>query len=319
MAHRQARDQIAARVAGSARDLWSKVDRSAIGRSWQALLPDLMVVLTAAQVVAARAADPYLAAVLAAQDLVADPDGEVNPRALAGVAADGRPLDTVLGAPVVSTFTTLGAGAPLPRAMAAGQATLDMVVRTQVADAGRVADQVAIAARPRVAGYVRMLTPPSCSRCVILAGRKYRYNTGFRRHPRCDCTHIPAVEDRADDARTDPRQYFDSLTPAQQDRVFTRAGAEAIRLGADPSQVVNARRGMSTAGRDPRTGKSVGRLAPETVFGQPTFITREGTTRRGLAGARLRGGVRLMPEGILSWGLPRAETIRHLRSNGYIR
>lgn len=35
-------------------------------------------------------------------------------------------------------------------------------------------------------GYVRMLTPPSsCDRCVILAGRWYRWNQGFERHPMC--------------------------------------------------------------------------------------------------------------------------------------
>src|SRR5690606_23965723 len=33
--------------------------------------------------------------------------------------------------------------------------------------------------------YVRMLTPPSCSRCTVLAGRWYRKNAGFARHPGC--------------------------------------------------------------------------------------------------------------------------------------
>jgi hypothetical protein len=42
--------------------------------------------------------------------------------------------------------------------------------------------------------------------------------------------------------------YFKQMPPALQDSTFTKAGAEAIRRGADINQVVNARQGMySTA------------------------------------------------------------------------
>src|SRR5690606_25790677 len=108
------------------------------------------------------------------------------------------------------------------------------------------------------------------SRCVILAGRFYRKNTGFQRHPGCDCRHIPASESVAGDLAVDPRAYFDSLTEAEQDKAFTKAGAEAIRAGADIGQVVNARRGMYTA--------------------QGQLLTREGTTSRGRAFQALRDG-----------------------------
>src|SRR5690606_25895161 len=114
-------------------------------------------------------------------------------------------------------------------------------------DVARQSEAVAIAARPAVTGYVRMVNPPSCSRCAVLAGRFYRWNDGFQRHPRCDCRHVPTTEANAGDIVTAPRDYFDSLDAAEQDRIFTQAGAEAIRLGADPAQVVNARRGMAYA------------------------------------------------------------------------
>lgn len=147
-------------------------------------------------------------------------------------------------------------------------------------------------ARRHVAGYVRMLVPPSCSRCVVLAGNFYRFNAGFERHPRCDCRHIPAAEALAGDLALDTRAYFDSLSEAEQRRVFTVAGAEAIRDGADIGRVVNARRGMYTA----------------QVGGRRVLATTA------VSGSR----VRLMPETIVRVAPNRAERLRLLRLHGYI-
>jgi hypothetical protein len=63
----------------------------------------------------------------------------------------------------------------------------------------------------------------------------------------CDCVHIPAVRDVADDIATDPKQYFNSLSEAEQDRQFGKANAQAIRDGASIGKVVNAQSGMYTA------------------------------------------------------------------------
>jgi hypothetical protein len=238
---------------------------------------------------------------------------------LAGVASDGRPLASLLLNPTVVVKAGLAGGASMPQSLAAGYANLDMLVRTQLADTGRAADQVAIATRRTATGYVRMLVGKSCSRCVVLAGRRYEWSAGFKRHPRCDCVHVPAVEDRGDDIRTNPRAHFDSLSPVEQDKAFTRAGAEAIRNGADIAKVVNARRGMQTA----------------TVYGRKVSLTTEGTTLRGDFGRARRDGrlalrpgqrirsttqVRLMPEQILrEAGGSRDEAVRLLRLHGYIR
>lgn len=106
-----------------------------------------------------------------------------------------------------------------------------------------------------------------------------------------DCIHIPCREDSADDLRTDPKAYFNSLSAAEQDRLFTKAGAEAIRSGADMARVVNARRGMQVAG----DGRA---------------YTTEAAGRR----------PRLMPEQIYrEAGTDRAEALRLLRLHGYIR
>jgi hypothetical protein len=129
--------------------------------------------------------------------------------------------------------------------------------------------------------------------------------------------------------------------------VFTKAGAEAIRLGADIGQVVNARRGafgLSTAGarvtaaeaRMLRGGRDVGRLETRNVFGRDLYVTTEATTTRGAAGVRLGAredrvktkgarytsarAPRLMPESILKIaGNDRDEALRLLKRFGYIR
>lgn len=96
--------------------------------------------------------------------------------------------------------------------------------------------------------------------------------------------HVPAVEDAADDLRTDPAAYFRSLSAEDQDRYFTKGGAEAIRLGADIGRVVNVRR-------------------PSRGMSQP---------------GRQRGG-RVMPEELLEHAAgDRDEAVRLLRRNGFI-
>jgi len=250
--------------------------------------------------------------------------GRLVPEAFAGVASDGRDLGSLLEQPVIRARAA-GGGVD---GLAAGRAQLDLIVWTQVADAAREAVQVGIVARSRVGGYVRMLVGKSCPRCVILAGAFYRWNRGFRRHERCDCRHIPAAEDTADEWRTDPRKAIAS----GQVHGFTKAQLKAIGDGADPAQVVNAERGTSTA----------------VVAGRTLQVTTEGTTRRGYASsvrrsiAEQRGQVvpetaqqvgrrgavgnyvvrrtspRLMPGEIYRVATSRDDAIRLLVSNGYV-
>jgi len=346
LAHYRDRRRLIDRLAEVARDLWLNVDPGNIARSWSAQVAELLAITNAAQMAAARTANTYLDEVLDAQGIEPVRAGRFMPGSLAGVASDGRPLASLLFEPAIGTLTAIGAGADVRRAMAGGYALLDTMVRTQVADAGRVADQVAMVARPQVTGYVRMVVGRTCGRCVVLAGRRYRFNQGFNRHPRCDCVHIPARDDTADDARTNPKAWFDGLDEAEQDRQFTKAGARAIRDGADISQVVNARRGaygLTPAGaritaaeaKALRNGLDRGHLQTLDVFGHQLFTTTEGATTRGQAGVRLgakRTGQkvdgaryrsakppRLMPESIYQIaGNDRNEALRLLRRFGYI-
>lgn len=253
--------------------------------------------MTAAQREVARGADEYVTAALAHQGVTADPAGALVASSLAGVAADGRDLSGLLGYPAFEVSAFVDQGMADAQALAIGGRHLDRIVATEVSDAARVATGVAVASDRKTKGYIRMLTPPSCSRCIILAGRFYKWNAGFERHPQCDCVHIPAAEDVAGDVRTDPKAYFDNLSPEEQDAAFTKAGAQAVRDGADLSRVVNARRtkdSLYTAGG--------------------LKYTTEATTRRGTGRRR-----RLMPESIYKIANgDRDEAIRLLKLHGYI-
>jgi hypothetical protein len=283
------RARLAKSTTTAATSAWRQLDPSDLD-AWRQQQAELAVVVAGAQQTAARDADDYLTAVLDAQDINPTATGRVWPGAFAGVASDGRDLVSLLGQPTIATKLAIATGAPINEAMATGLAVLQMIVGTQVADAGRVADATALAARPHATGYVRMVVGKTCARCAILAGRWYQWSTGFRRHPKCDCIHIPSREAIATDLRLNPR----ALVDAGRVTGLSRAAQEAIGLGADPAQVVNANRGMYTAG-----GKR---------------LTREGTSRRGLAGP----GVRLMPEQILRDASNRDDAVRQLREHSFI-
>lgn len=282
-------------------------------------LDTLTRTMLAYQVIAAREATAAVPRMLEEQNLDAPLAARPRPEALAGYASDGRTMSGLLDYTRSQDVTDLA---------------FSLIVATQLQDVARQAESVSIAARPAVTGYVRMLNAPSCSRCAILAGRFYKWSDGFQRHPRCDCRHVPTTKPNAGGLVTEPRAYFDSLAGPEQDRIFTKAGAQAIRDGADMSRVVNARRGMSTA--QPRVLASTS--APQTVMvaGKPAFKVYEppslteipGGTRLArdasgsfttVEGMARSGGTRLMPESIYEIaGGDRIEALRLLRANGYL-
>lgn len=262
-AHYAQQKGIAAAAVRQAILLWQQVRPRTLRPSYDAIAERLFVVVAAAQLAAANTADSYVAAALVEQAAAAAADGAVRGLSFAGIASDGRSCESLLAEALIAAKTAVAAGAGINQALATGRRTLIRIVGTQVHDAGRVAVGVATVAHPTATGYARMLNPPSCDRCAVLAGRVYRTLDAFERHPLCNCRHIPVAENSGDHT-TDPRRYFDSLTPAKQDRYFTAAGAAAIRAGVDIAQVVNVRGGMATAGG--RAAHRTGRLMPEAIF-----------------------------------------------------
>jgi hypothetical protein len=289
--HAERQVTLARRTAVELGRLWRLIDPLRIAGSWNALLPQALAVLGTSQATAAATAGTYVDDALEAQGATPKAAGRIVVGAFAGIASDGRPLASLLQQPAFTALRHISQGAKPTQALTVGRFSLDLITRTQVADAGRTAVGTAIAARPEVRGYVRMIVGKTCSRCLILAGRRYAWNAGFKRHPRCDCRHIPVADDVPGDITTDPDAYFASLGHAEQDDLLGKDGAEAVRAGADMAAVVNARRGMYTA--------DDGRK-----------YTREAATRRRL---------RMMPEQIFREARDRDDAIRLLRVHGYIR
>lgn len=302
------------------------------GRNWERAWrddvgPRVIDAVTTGQEAVVASAEAYVASVLVEQGIEAATPTSLDVSAFVGVTGDGREVASAMYGGVITAakaqYKPEMADLPPARvadsALAEAEARIEQMATTILADAMRAAETAAVAERPWVDGYVRMIEPGACNRCVILAGRFYLYNDGFDRHPDCRCKHIPAMENDAESLLTNPNRYFDSLTPAEQNRVFTPAGAEAVRLGADISQVVNARRGMSTAQQNPRGWIPKGRMQAVQMFGRDVFVTTEGVTKRGVYGKK-RGvkPVRLMPESLISLATDRADAIRLLKVYGFI-
>lgn len=308
--------------------------------SWSAILPSVLAIIGTAQRRTAELADAYIPAVLeeTGQLRAVPAAAETNVLAFVGVTGAGTAVaDQVSLAPIRAkqarqsqifadgSTTTMLPGMTEAQALASAGKWLTATAGTILSDTGRAVETTGIATR-NVGGYVRMLNPPSCGRCAVLAGRFYRKNQGFQRHPGCDCRHIPASEAIAGDMTLDLHAYLDSLDEAGQVKVLgSKANLEAWRdYGAEPQQIINAYRGGI-------------RTAQGTYGGGTVKFTTDASTRRSLATYRMRNASRLdldagqvilpngkraivrrMPETILRTTQGREQVLRQLRLYGWI-
>lgn len=295
---------------------WNQLDAADSVTVWtEQVRPSVVEHLEYAQESAASLAPLYIAATLAAARAVSSPVAAVVAAAFAGFAANGLPLALLLDFAFRLYQRSLAAGMPPSEARAIGLARLLTYVSTETADAGRLAHAAAALAEPEIAGYERTVILPACGRCILLAGRLYRYSTGFLRHRRCDCQMKPVTWEqwRENNTGNHPRALFEGMTPAQQNKAFGVGDAEAIRAGADISRVVNARRkgAVFVAGgheytHEATTVRGVGRQLGE-LGKQPGRRYSSARTPRPTA-AQLVNTVR-----------DRDELITQLRRFGYLR
>ncbi|HCA88174.1 MAG TPA: hypothetical protein DEQ61_23545 [Streptomyces sp.] len=312
--HVETRRRLAEATARATHQAWRGIDRHNIYGSWLGMLGGVLAIVSGGQLAAAQSTNLWLAELLGADPERPDAD-QIDPASLVGVDGAGRLLASVLMAPMWTALRLVAQGKPVAQAMASGQALLDAVVRTAIADTGRAADQIGMAARRDVTTYVRVPESGACSRCVILAGTRARgVSTAFLRHPNCHCGMEPVTKDHRPEP-FDGKDLYDRMSAAQRRKTFGEAGVKAIDAGADLAQVVNARRGMSSA----------------TVFGRELQVTSEGATSRGIAGKRLKDlqkepgrryrvsrTPRLMPEEIFRLADDREHAIRLLRQHSFI-
>lgn len=237
-----------------------------------------------AQLEAALLADWSVGEALTAQGVARPPDYLLEITEFVSTDSTGRPVmgqayasAGAVGAAVAGAVESGGSGrAALTESWQLMAVSLAQATQTIISDTARSVKSASMLARN--VGWVRVLTPPSCPRCAVLAGKFHRNPTAdFARHPGCDCTQMPydANEKHPDFQGIfyDPKAYFDTLAESEQNKWLGKPGAQAVRDGADFNQVVNARRGMST-GID--------------RFGHRTVVTSEGTTKRGWAAKYLR-------------------------------
>lgn len=336
---------LAARTASTVVGLWRTVNPASMSVGWALVAFQAAALVKRAQFVMAANVDPYMESIADAFGAVSVTEAGLQPLGFAaGLTSEGGPMGGLLLTGPISAKRAIASGLSPAAAMDSGAAALRTVVESQVAGVSAAASQVSMFMRDapappslepfkgpgghtyvkgsdglvkpyfRPQSYVRMVQPGACSRCVILAGKYYHKATPFLRHPRCHCTVIPVDENVDDYPLTDPKAYYDSLSPTERVKTFGKAGADAIDAGADMSQVVNTRKGMYV---------TKGGLQ----------ATREGTTKRGLYGATQRSftkegatskysrtiQARLMPEEIFRLaGGNRDEAIRLLRQYSYI-
>lgn len=241
-----------------------------------------------------------------------EPQPLTLPLTFAGVSSHGFPISEPIIAAIDARVPAPAEPIPAPWWKPADVdrflADIERLVASEVQDAGRSASQAEFVARPDWQNYVRLLSPPSCARCAILAGRIYRDLDAFQRHPLCDCVMVPVQGwESAHDA---------GLVSSAQDafeqgqiRGLSKADEQAIRDGADISQVVNAAQGIATA----------------DVFARRAKVTTSGTTKRAAwRRANPTRLVRLRPEAIYQivdaeYGGDHEQAVRLLRLYGYIR
>lgn len=207
-------------------------------------------------------------------------DAKVNPAAWGRSASDGRPLDSLLYSGVVHARTLYGSGRTDEQIMAAGLAWVQNIIGTQVNDTARSASGAVMTATPN-AGWIRYVNVPCCQRCAVLAGKWFRWNEGFRRHPSCRCMHRPAK------SRDIPAGWAQAVHD-EDIHDLTEAQRKALAEGADRNRVLNAYRGTNSTSE---------RLAMHS--------TSE------------RGGV-LTPEGIYARSKSREEAVELLRRYGFL-
>lgn len=258
---------------------------------WSRIGGSVFAAVVAGQTAAASEGLAYVPTVLEEQGISGTAVATIDPNRFAGGTSEGRPVEYLLGAAPIKAKQAMATVPDVASALLTAGDWLRTITLDAVRDANRDATSAQMGVTPTAQGWVRMLNPPSCRRCLVLAGKFFRWNQGFLRHPQCDCRHIPSRESVAGDLTVDPYAYFRSLDRPAQDRLMGARDAQAIRDGADLYRVANVRmRGLA---------KPTGRAGWQARrYGSPSKLT--------------------IDDVYSAAGGDRDEAIRLMRQNGFI-
>ena len=166
----------------------------------------------------------------------------------------GVPPEQVYQRPFVDIWRALADDVPLPEAVRRGGHRMQNLATTDLQLAKTHAVRQALAARPQVVGYRRVLTgSENCGLCVIASTQRYHRAELLPIHPGCDCAVAPLLGDQ------DPGQVINAAkltkgataTGATKTGVRVFAGADVVDAGEllDPlHQAVQERFGASDRG-----------------------------------------------------------------------
>lgn len=244
---------------------------------------------------------------------------------LIGLAGNGQDTFSNLWSAILIGKRSITNGGSTTYALSVIDHDFALRIRTALADTARTASLLSAKSLYHTAHYVRALTPPSCGRCVILAGQPSG-RRAFERHPHCDCTAVWSTDEAALATHyADANDYLSSLSDDDLAKTLgSEANARAWNNGADLNQLVNAYR-------------SKGSVRPAQIYGRNVMYTTEGTTKSGASYYRMKqaGYVkndvrygskywradrpRLMPETIYQIaGDNQAKALELLRNYGWI-
>ena len=288
---------IAARATAQTADLHAQVDPAgAIEPQWLDLAPQAAALLADAQARAALVALGYLGEHAEACGAGPPPGPYLSPRSVVGRTSAGYDLAAVLGQLVGLMRRRLAQGQPPDQAWRSTAPRLTRIVRTEVADAHREYLSGALCLDDRIVAYQRLVTLPACARCLILAGKRYTFSAGFKRHPGCaGCTHVPIYHlpgrGEVGGVGNDhtPQTLFAAMSPAQQLAAMggNADAVKAVNDGVDMFAVVNgqSQRKVTIRRTEAAIAKRLGFTDPASLV-----VHHAGRQKRSLAYLRARYG-----------------------------
>jgi hypothetical protein len=120
--------------------LWRLLDATDLTASWHARVgPRIVKTVAAGQLASAALADGYVDSVVHAEGADSEREGEVRPEAFAGVAADGRSLESLMYLSVITSKERIGRGMAVDDALMFGLRQALRLSSSEVTQAGRAA------------------------------------------------------------------------------------------------------------------------------------------------------------------------------------
>ena len=216
---------------------WGSVNPNNIVATWQQQLPTVVRNVAQTQEFVTIDAAAFNAVALAVQgkdvDVFVDPDDHIG-----AMPYSGADLASAFAGPAYRALDAIKAGRTVDQAMLSGMADVARLTSNTAFD---TAEETTITqAVADMTAYQRMPQVGCCIRCSMLTG-EYFTTKVFKRHPHCRCVYVPILEPANAPMRSnDAYELFNALTESEQNRIWTKAGAQAIRDGADIFQVGNS-------------------------------------------------------------------------------